>query len=67
MTRKFKHAGMQEIYRLFASDTPPTVSDSLQTGYKRGLAGIECRYGRDSLAYAAWAAGRDKRKAAAAP
>ncbi len=61
MATRFKDPSRQQIYTLYLSATPPTVSSSFATAYRRGLAGQRAPL-RSSLAYASYAAGRDKRR-----
>lgn len=61
--RKFQRDEQEYIYRLYLSDDRPGVRDSLQTAFHRGHAGYPSLSPRSSLAYAAWAAGRDKSRA----
>lgn len=61
---KFKDQKMQAVYDLFRQrdDRVPYTGGSIGTSYRRGLAGFKADASRQSICYAAWAAGRDKRR-----
>ena len=73
---RFKHPAMQKIYEvcriantnrcepLYINGAIPSIRiTGISGAYWLGRDGRPSRYVRDSLAYAAWAAGRDDRKA----
>ena len=61
---KFKNVDQQYIYQLYLTGIDgPNVRNSLQTAFKHGLSAFDVKYEKTSLTYAAWAAGRDVRKA----
>ncbi len=63
MRRKFKDAGVQAAYDHFLADDPAPVTKGkggAHNAYFVGRSGLPNRlWSRGSLAYAAWAAGRD--------
>lgn len=66
-TRRFKNAQMQSTYdtcrELAAAGKMGQIHGSIDDNYHRGLKGFPWKGARDSLAYAAWAAGTDDQKA----
>jgi len=59
---RFQNPRQQQVYDLFIAANPPTTSDGLLSAYKRGVGTGTRPPLRTSLAYAAWAAGREKRR-----
>ena len=59
---KFKDPMMQEMYETCRRIQPRRLMGSSAEAYWRGREGIPYAYRRNSVAYAAYAAGRDDRK-----
>jgi len=58
---RFKNPRQQQVFDLFIAANPPTNRDGLLNAYKRGVCGLRAPL-RTSLAYAAYAAGREKKR-----
>jgi hypothetical protein len=63
---RFSDPAQADVYRLYIDVNPPASRNGLLTAYRRGLADKGPIPDRTSLAYAAWSAGRDKRRWSAA-
>ena len=57
------HDTTRQQYDHFRANPPIGRGNGASAAYWRGANGIRCLYARDSLAYAAWKAGRDNAKA----
>ena len=60
MTRTFDEQNQQRIYDRYMEISDRPSGSALASAYKRGIDGKPPMALRTSLAYAAWAAGRDK-------